>query len=237
MKYYFSTDYNQETDIEHFRSSTMRQKARTVGNSYIIDIKGTLEPSCASALEELGIITSYNTIVNELLNIPENVDEVIFTIDSCGGSVKHLKETAQFIKALGEKYNTVTYIYGNCCSAAYYLASACKHIIATDSADIGSIGTICIIDDSENDKIKVFVSNGTDYKVRTKDNQEIFDSYIQDRVDELAREFRQWVQNNRTLTDSDEVYNGKCYNVDKALELGLIDSVLSFVDFNKLIKH
>lgn len=69
-----------------------------------------------------------------------DVSAVIFVFNSPGGVVTGIPETAAQIRALGASKLTVACTDTLACSAAYWLASACSHVFATLSADIGSIG-------------------------------------------------------------------------------------------------
>jgi len=61
-------------------------------------------------------------------------------IDSPGGMVQGVRETAAAILNAGIPVDAM--VDGDCCSAAYWLASQCVEIAATPSSTIGSIGVI-----------------------------------------------------------------------------------------------
>lgn len=74
---------------------------------------------------------------------------VIFRICSPGGTTNGLPEAAMDILRLGDTRETIAYVDDQCCSAAYWLASACATIVAQPSAYVGSIGVyVAALDDT-----------------------------------------------------------------------------------------
>lgn len=75
---------------------------------------------------------------------------IILDIDSPGGVATGIPELAAKIRTWSEQKMIIAFTSSLCCSAAYWLASGCKAIIATPTADLGSIGVyIALVDDSE----------------------------------------------------------------------------------------
>lgn len=128
---------NPDFDFSFFIQT--RQKARVIGSSLVIDVIGPLYGDGVPLNEVLGG-TNYQSIVKEIKGAAGNIDEVVFIFDSPGGDVQGCHETAELIKSL--PVETVAYVKGMCCSAAYYLASACDQVVVTETALVGSIGTV-----------------------------------------------------------------------------------------------
>ena len=103
-----------------------------------LQIMGTLVPRTGSMRPYCGMFPT-NSIIENLSQWTEGVDKVIFHIGSGGGFGGGIREVAQMINDLPMK--TVAYVDDMCCSAAYWIASACNEIIALPSATVGHIGS------------------------------------------------------------------------------------------------
>lgn len=69
---------------------------------------------------------------------------ILLSIDSPGGVVAGTKELADFIASCARQKPMAAYADGLCASAAYWLASATGRIYGPITAQIGSIGVICV---------------------------------------------------------------------------------------------
>jgi capsid assembly protease len=77
--------------------------------------------------------------------IKEGISTLVLHIDSPGGMVMGLAETASRLEDLKEAgVHLIAYTDTMACSAAYWLAAACHEIVAAPSAYVGSIGCICM---------------------------------------------------------------------------------------------
>ncbi len=75
---------------------------------------------------------------------------IVLDFDSPGGVVTGVPEMTERIRQLDALKPIYAYVGAQCCSAAYWLASACRVIVCTKSADLGSIGVyVALCDDSE----------------------------------------------------------------------------------------
>jgi signal peptide peptidase SppA len=87
--------------------------------------------------------------IDEAIADPD-VDAILLAIDSPGGVVTGVPELTAAIRAAGAEKPIYAFTDAQCCSAAYWIASACKAIFCTMTADVGSIGVyVALIDDSE----------------------------------------------------------------------------------------
>ena len=76
------------------------------------------------------------------LSTRKDVAMVVFNFNSPGGVVTGVAETGEMIAALGQASKlTIAYTDTMCASAAYWLASQCREVVVSRSADVGSIGT------------------------------------------------------------------------------------------------
>lgn len=92
--------------------------------------------------------TSYELLArdfNKALQHPE-VKAILFDIDSPGGEVNGCSELADMIFLARGKKPIVAYASGACCSGAYWIASACDRILASDTAVLGSIGVVSVFE-------------------------------------------------------------------------------------------
>lgn len=87
--------------------------------------------------------------VGALVDDP-SISAIVIDFDSPGGAVHGCGECADFIAAANMKKPVYAHVTGRACSAAYLLASACREIAVTESAEVGCLGTLAEwIDDSE----------------------------------------------------------------------------------------
>ena len=72
------------------------------------------------------------------------VKGVVFELDSYGGMAAGIDQTAAMIADLSALKPTMAILTDTACSAAYWLASACRQIVAPEMATVGSIGAMRI---------------------------------------------------------------------------------------------
>jgi signal peptide peptidase SppA len=86
--------------------------------------------------------TSLYSLQAELLALRDDnaIRAIVLHFDSPGGGVYAVDETAEVIAAVAARKRVIAFTDGMCASAAYWLASACERIVATPSAELGSIG-------------------------------------------------------------------------------------------------
>jgi signal peptide peptidase SppA len=164
-----------------------------------------------------------------------NVQRVILSVDSPGGTVDGTEELADLIyKARGVK-PIVAHCDGSMASAAYWIASAADRLyISGDTAQVGSIGIVAThIDQSEWDK-----KMGDSYTEITAGKYKRLASihkplssegaqYLQDQVDYIYRAFLDAVARNRGCSPEKALAmaDGKNFIGKQAVEVGLVDGV------------
>ncbi len=91
-----------------------------------------------------GLITGDRRFSEMLGRISESdaVQGVVVSINSPGGTVTGSEEIFRAIRGLSEKKPTVTFVDGMAASGGYIAALAADHIIARETALVGSIGTL-----------------------------------------------------------------------------------------------
>lgn len=169
------------------------------------------------------------------------VANVMLVINSPGGSVTGVPETASKLAALAKTKNLFAYTDGMCCSAAYWLAAQADQIFGTASSDIGSIGVYCALLDLtaqlDYEGVKVnFIKDGAykgmgaPFKPLTTDERAMF----QAEVDKIGSMFRSAVTSNRPKVSID-VMQGQSFFGDDAVSAGLADSIVA--DLGEALGH
>lgn len=162
-----------------------------------------------------------------------NVSGIVFNIDSGGGMVSGTAEFADFISKMQKP--TISFTNGYQCSAAQWIASACKYKMSGPFANaIGSIGTYMSYQDFsmmfEKWGAKMFevyapqsTEKNLDFRELLKGNEELY----QESLKEITEEFIATVKANYgdTLKDDGKVFKGKTYNAKQSLEIGLVDEI------------
>ena len=217
--------------LDNTRTTTVR------GGVATIPVEGPLVKR-APWLQAISGACDYVTISKDLraaLDDP-SVSTVILAIDSPGGEVSGCSELAQMILAGREEKPIYAYVGGECCSAAYWLASATSGIYAADTALVGNLGVLMtMVDDSRRMKAEgleriTIVSSQTPAKphdVRTEPGRE----RVQALVDSLADVFLGAVAMGRGVpVDSvlTQYGAGRVFVGAGAVEAGLADEVTTY---------
>lgn len=197
-----------------------------------ISISGALAEGAPPIWEKLGH-TDYRTIRAELAAaLDSGVQSVHLEVDSPGGTVLGIAETSHALAQSREQVALTAHCRGMACSAAYHLTSTAEHITASPSADVGNIGVIlAFYDDSKfleaiGVEREVLTNSGADlkgtfYDALTDDQR----AFLQEDIDQAAQAFHDHVSAYRTNLDEDEVFRAGWYSGQKAIDLGLIDSI------------
>lgn len=92
----------------------------------------------------------YETILKDFTAACEapEVKAIVLDVDSPGGLTDGVHELSECIWASRGKKPIVAYVSGCAASAAYWIASACDRIVATQTAKVGSIGCFATLVDS-----------------------------------------------------------------------------------------
>lgn len=114
------------------------------GNVGVISIKGTLTNRDSYWNRYLGV-TSYNAIREAMVAAASDPDihNILLDIDSGGGAVNGVMDTANLIRMINDKVKPVTaFADGTMASGAYWLGMAAGNVLAGKTAVVGSIGVI-----------------------------------------------------------------------------------------------
>ena len=225
-----------------------RRSYQMAGNTAVIPVEGVIGRKFSDVLYSSGV-TSIDVLDRMLAEAQadDQIDSVLLVFDSPGGLAMGVPEVGQRIRQLGESKPVLAYADGLLGSAAYWMASQANAIYAMPSADVGSIGVyIAVLDQSRKAEmagleINLFKSGkhkGMGYPgTRLTDEQK---AMLQDRVDNLAADFKNAVRTGRGKAIADEVMQGQSFSASDAMKHGLIDNVCdletALQDVGRLVK-
>ena len=219
----------EDLDVDDFYN--FRPAAKVENGQAEIHIQGLLTNGLPKIYEKAGMVTSYDSIRDEIdAVIEEGASAITFRINSGGGSVNGAIELSRYIASL--PIQTASVITSCACSAAYMIASATNRIAASETAIVGNIGVIL----SWYDYTGFFKSMGIEPKAITSDGAELKSTFhlepnaeqlafLQEGVNQTGETFRQFVSSQRSVNA--EVFRAGWYSGNQALELGLADEIIS----------
>lgn len=175
--------------------------------------------------------TGYDDIAKAINSVAADMP-IVLRIDSPGGSGDGIDIALDAIKANSGRITAE--VDGQCCSAAYWLASQTSRISATRLSEIGSIGAYSVVADFS----KYYTDKGIDVKVaKTGDlkgigivGTEVTEEQmaaLQHDIEAFGKVFFDEVKQNRNSVDLARVTSGKAWIASEALELNLIDKILT----------
>ena len=214
----------------------------------VIPIHGTV----AKRLYGLDAISGGATTQDWQQQIQDALDNnaikaIVLDVDSPGGTVDGTKELADFIMNAREQKPIVAYANGQMASAAYWIGSAASHIVAFDTAQVGSIGVIISHRDyTEREKmlgVKTthiyagkYKTVGTPYEPLSKESKDI----LQESVDYYYTMFVNAVAEQRGVdvdTVLKQMAEGRVFIGAQSKEAGLVDLIGNLEDAIILAKQ
>ena len=203
----------------------------------IIGINGPLLSTSTFFSKWLGY-ASYPDIRSWVMQAASDPDvkDILLMIGSPGGSVFGITDGTEAIR----KVNTIKPVYAytnkNCCSAAYWLASAASEIMASPESETGSIGVIVTHASHEkqleNEGIKITILRSSELKAIGGPYKDLTDkeiAHIQEQVDTFNNLFQEQVKTARPQVKFSAM-NGQTFIGADALQQGLVDKVCSYDD-------
>lgn len=165
-----------------------------------------------------------------------NISAHILHVDSPGGSADATIDLGETIKSLNKP--VLAFSDGLMASAAYWIASSAKHIMASNALnEIGSIGTYTRILDwskaMEMDGVKEIVVYATKSTEKNGDYRSAIAGDLDPMratIDKYNEQFLSTVKRNRfgKNLNEEQTLKGQLHLTDNALKFGLIDSVGNF---------
>lgn len=200
-------------------------------NVFVLPVNGPL-----MKYENCGSPGTANMVASLLqANANDNVEAIVLQIDSPGGTVDGTKVFADAVK--NSKKPVVAYVDGLMASAAMWIGSAAKQIVASTKTDmVGSIGTMVQwADFTEAYKAKGITVHEA-YATQSVDKNKIFKTasggnyteLITSMLDPINNEFLGAIKQNRAgkiNLSGENVLTGKVYMAADAVKHGLVDSI------------
>jgi signal peptide peptidase SppA len=198
------------------------------GGIAVIEVAGTLMKS-ASSVGDASSTIDLRKQVRTAAQDPD-ITALLLRIDSPGGTVSGTKDLADEVRNATKAKTVYGYIEDMGASASYWVGSQCTKLFSNDTATIGSIGTLLVVEEREG---KVHVISTGSYKGAGTPGSKITEEHIaewQRNVNALNEHFLQGVSTGRglSLAKVRELADGRVHIGLEAKNLGLIDAVQSF---------
>lgn len=209
---------------------------RRVGAVAVVDVRGPLDQRGGWWWD------GYDAIVDRVREALADgkVKAVVLAIDSPGGVVAGMLDTARELRALAVAEGKVLWAHAGtyATSAAYALACAADHIAVTEDGAVGSVGVVaCAVDQvGANAKagLNVVVVRSGARKAEPHPDMALTDDAVArllERVTDLAGSFAAWVAERRASTpEAVLAHEGAVVYARRALEAGLADSIGTLAD-------
>lgn len=223
-----------------FNGDGVETSMKVANGVAVIPMNGVLRDE-VDYMVRYGGACSYQILERDFLAAMSNdqVKSVLFYCNSPGGSAIGCKRVADLIFASRGKKQIVAFVQGQCCSASYYIASACDRIEATADSMVGSIGTIMphvemsgfldemgygvtVITNSDSPK----KGHGNQYEKLTPEAKATLQAFI----DSFGKPFIADVARYRGVTTEQVLANfgqGDAKRADLAIENRMIDAVVT----------
>lgn len=210
---------------------------RELDNSYITEIRegAAVIPVVGPLFRYANIFTaisgasSYEILAKDFTSALENPDvhSIILDIDSPGGEVNGCAEFASMIFEARGKKPIIAYASGDAASGAYWIASACDQIIASETSMLGSIGVVAVYRGRKDESVLEIVSSQSPYK-RLDPSSKDGKSRLQSRIDDLATVFIESIAKHRGVdppTVIKDFGGGDVFIGKNAINSGLADDI------------
>ena len=222
---------------DHYMVSTHND-----GRLAVVDISGSLM-NHSLPLRALGMpVTTYNEIRKAVQLAIEDprVERVLMKISSGGGNGGGLFSTANFLERAGKIKPLNTFTDNSMGSAAYWLGVIGKQISAEPLADVGSIGVFVAMKSTAklmNDMgVETRIVRAGEFKALGHPDEAITEkavAEVQRSVDESYQAFLEHTSSHRGQPLEqfrERAAEGRVFSGTKALEVGLVDEVITFDD-------
>lgn len=198
-------------------------------NAFVLDFQGDIKASQVASLRKE---------ISAILAIAKAEDSVIIRLESPGGAVNGYGLAASQLQRLKDKNLHLTICVDKvAASGGYLMACIADRIYAAPYAIIGSIGVVAQFPNFhrwlKKHNIDVEVLTAGEFK-RTLtmfgENDEKARSKFLDDLKAIHQQFRETIASHRTQLDVDKVATGEYWLAAQALELGLVDTLLTSDD-------
>lgn len=204
-------------------------ETRVVGDTAIIPVTGVIMRYANNINTLCGTPTSTGLLHKAVKEYADDnsISRIILDIDSPGGDARGIADLAATIRATTEKKPVIAVASGMCASAAYWIASACSEIYASETSLIGSIGAVAGYRKDKDTTVEEIVSSQSPNK-RLDIEKESDRAIVQSNIDDVASVFISAVGKYRGMTDEEVIKagnKGATLIASKALKNKLIDGI------------
>jgi signal peptide peptidase SppA len=193
--------------------------------------------------------SNYNGITSALesAGADPDVKRIVLSVDSPGGEVTGLPETAAVLAQVAKAKPVSAIVTGTSASAAYWLTSQARDVTLTPSGEVGSVGVRMMhmdvskmLDDMG---VKITELHAGDFKTEWSPYKSLSDdakANMQTRLDSMHQDFINAVATGRGPRASAEVAQkrfgeGRMFGSNDAMTHGLVDKIQSARDFYRAI--
>lgn len=236
LSFYFESFFDaiKSEDITE-KNANYKLPLQKFGANAVIDVKGPIIKDGGWFADYFGLASS-RRIQKSIIDAVNDsqIEQIILSIDSPGGSVDGLSDVGDAVKAANTVKPVISHVDGMAASAAYYIAAQSSKIYANRMDLIGSIGTrMLLLDYSEmakNEGIKVIPIDTGKFKSAAAPGTKITDEQIADFqriVNDYFYDFRSVVMSGRNMSSEQfkTVSDGRVWLANDAITLGLIDGI------------
>lgn len=212
--------------------------ARSGGGVAIVPLKGVLMPQMGGLFALLFGGTGLQTFQTQLSDaaLDPDIGAIVLDVDSPGGMVDQIPETADQIRSAREAKPVVAVANTQMASAAYWLASQADEIVVTASGEVGSVGVYELHRDLSEayamDGVKPTLVSAGEYKVEGNPYEPLNDearSSMQADVDDYYRMFVRAVARGRGVDvppiDGKAFGGGRSLHARQSVTAGLADRI------------
>lgn len=212
------------------------------GDKAVIKVHGSLTNTHAWWHEAMpGYVTSYEAI-KDALSIAVNeqgINEILMDFATGGGVVRGLDSASEAIRRANLIKPVYAHTDSHAFSAGYWLASSARRLTASRMAEVGSIGTLLVLENyveaAEKEGVKYYVFRAGDHKALGLPYEDLSDeakAYIQANVEKTNKFFLEHVSRSRNLMLSEQKAwgDGKTFFAEEAVSVGLLDRITSLAE-------
>lgn len=213
-----------------------------VGDTAVINVRGSLTTNYVSWHKQLpSYVTSYESIVEALAiaTVDKDVKRIVMNFATGGGTSRGVDMASEAIRKANLIKPVIAHTDSHMFSGGYWLAANAGKITASKMAEVGSIGTILVLenykDAAEKEGVKYHVLRAGEHKALGMPMEELSQEakdYLQNSVDKTNKFFIDHVSTKRSLMVSERKNwaDGKTFYAEEALSLGLIDKIATLSD-------
>lgn len=228
-------------DVSTYGAAMDRQQATAPQGVAILPLRGSIFPR-ANMMTAMSGATSaemWRKQFDALIDDPA-VGAIVIDVDSPGGAVSGIEETANAVYAARGSKPVVAVANYLAASAAYWIATAADELVVSPSAEVGSIGVFTIHEDwskaLEADGIDVTIVKAGRHKAEGNPYQPLGEetqAYIQSMVDDVYATFVGAVARHRAVETGRvmrEFGEGRVVGAHEAVRRGMADRVATLDD-------